>query len=72
MTTEPEWSPTHWWRVRKTLPERFGQPCIIYARGKGRGPRNIGVEFKDGYRVVTHRHAVRNILQVDATQSSES
>lgn len=47
------------WRVRKTLPERFGQHCEIFARGSGPGPRNIGVRFGDGYTVVTHRHAVR-------------
>jgi hypothetical protein len=52
-------TPTHYWRVRKTLPERFGQSCAIIARGRGPGPRNIAIEFADGVRVVTYRHAVR-------------
>lgn len=49
----------HVWFMRKTLPDRKGQPCRVAARGRGPGPRNILVEFADGYRVVTHRHAVR-------------
>ncbi|HYO25061.1 MAG TPA: hypothetical protein VEQ85_08925 [Lacipirellulaceae bacterium] len=54
-------APTHYWRVRKTLPERFGQSCAIFARASGPGPRSIGVLFGDGVRVVTHRHAVRRL-----------
>lgn len=53
--------PTHYWRIRKTLPQRTGEPCRVVVRGRGPGPRNILVEFADGYRVVTHRHAVRRL-----------
>jgi hypothetical protein len=53
--------PTHYWRIRKSLPDRFGQPCRVAARGKGPGPRNIAVVFADGYVAVTHRHAVRRL-----------
>ncbi len=55
---------THFWRVRTTLPDRTGQRCRVVARGAGPGPRNILVEFADGYRVVTHRYAVRRLLTV--------
>jgi hypothetical protein len=52
---------THYWRIRKTLPERIGEACRIIARGRGPGPRNIAVEFRDGFRVVAHRYAVRQL-----------
>jgi hypothetical protein len=45
---------TWFWRTR--LPERKGQPCRVIARGR---MNSILVEFKDGYRVVTSRYAVR-------------
>jgi hypothetical protein len=57
--------PTHYLRIRKSLPERFGQSCRIVARGKGPGPRNIAVAFLDGLIVVTHRHAVRRLISVE-------
>lgn len=43
-----------WWRAR--LPERKGQPCRVLARG---AMNTICVEFADGFRVYTSRHAVR-------------
>jgi hypothetical protein len=52
---------THYWRVRKTLPDRFGEPCKVLVRSRGPGPRNIQVEFVDGYRVVATRFAVRRL-----------
>lgn len=52
---------THFWRVKTTLPERKGEPCRVLVRGSGLGPRNILVVFADGYRVVTHRYAVRQL-----------
>jgi hypothetical protein len=52
---------THFWRIRKTLPARHGQACRILARGRGPGPRNIAVEFGDGFRVIAHRYAVRQL-----------
>ena len=49
---------THYWRVRTRLPERFGQPCRVLARGS---KNTILVEFEDGYRVATSRNYVRRI-----------
>lgn len=49
---------THYWRVRTRLPERFGQPCRILARGK---MNNQLVEFEDGYKVVTSRNFTRRL-----------
>jgi hypothetical protein len=47
---------THQWRVRKFLPDRFGQACRIIKVGK----RNSAlVEFEDGTRFVTIRYFVR-------------
>ena len=63
---------THFWRVRKTLPWRVGHQCRILARAAGPGPRSICVEFADGARVITHRHAVRRLAGgEDASQLSE-
>lgn len=46
----------HEWYWRSKLPERKGERCRVLARsGKG----SVLVEFEDGYRVVTSRHAVR-------------
>lgn len=50
---------THYWRLRRWLPERHAHPCRIIARGRGPGPRNILVEFTDGLRVSTARWSVR-------------
>lgn len=47
---------SHVWYWRKRLPERKGQSCRILARG---AMNSILVEFRDGYRVVTSRYAVR-------------
>jgi len=43
-----------WWK--KWLGHRNGQPCRVIARGALNS--NL-VEFADGFRVVTSRHAVR-------------
>lgn len=53
---------THYWRVRTRLPERFGEPCRVLARGRF---NNILVEFSDGTRVVTSRNYVRRLPDVD-------
>ena len=46
------------WRVKKWLPERFGQRCRIVARaGRGRNARLI--EFDDGTRVVASGNYLR-------------
>lgn len=45
------------WRVRKYLPERFGQACRLVTVGR---MNSVLVEFEsDGYRVVTSRYFVR-------------
>ena len=49
---------THYWRVRRRLPERFGRPCRVLARGSN---NTILVQFEDGYRVATSRNYVRRI-----------
>lgn len=55
---------THRWRVRRTLPERFGQPCRVVPPLPRSGKNHMGtilVEFEDGARVVTSRFSVRRI-----------
>ena len=47
-----------YWRVRATLPHRYGQVCRILARGK---MNSCLVEFRDGYKTVTSRWSVRKI-----------
>jgi len=49
---------THFWRVKKVLPERYGQPCRVLARG---ALNSCLVEFEDGYRVITNRWYVRRL-----------
>lgn len=49
---------THYWRVRRYLPERHGQPCRIVATGK---LNSALVEFADGFKVVTNRRFVRRV-----------
>ncbi|MFO0898978.1 MAG: hypothetical protein U0836_16260 [Pirellulales bacterium] len=46
----------HVWHWRCRLPDRKGQPCRVTHRG---ALNSIGVEFPDGFRVVTSRYAVR-------------
>ena len=41
------------WRVKTRLPERYGTPCKVLARGR---LNSCLVEFEDGYRVVTSRN----------------
>lgn len=47
---------THYWRVRTTLPDRFGQPCRVLARGR---MNSAQIEFEDGTRHIVSRWAVR-------------
>ncbi len=49
---------THYWRIRKWLPERFGQSCRIVAKGR---MNSWLIEFEDGLRVVTSRWFVRRL-----------
>ena len=52
---------THVWWFKKWLGERKGQPCRVLCRGNGKGPRNVLVEFADGFRVVGTRFCVRRL-----------
>lgn len=47
------------WRFRKYLGARHNTACKVIARGIGRGPRNVLVEFQDGFRAVGTRYCVR-------------
>jgi hypothetical protein len=49
---------THYWRIKKWLPERYMQPCRVLAYGK---LNSCLVEFADGWRTVTSRWSVRRI-----------
>lgn len=49
---------THFWRVRRTLPERFGQPCRLVARG---AMNSACIEFADGVRHIVSRWAIRKL-----------
>jgi hypothetical protein len=55
------------WRVRTRLPERFGQRCVVLARGK---MNNQLVRFEDGYEVITSRNYTRRAPSRD-TQLGE-
>lgn len=46
---------THWWRVRRWLPERHGYPCRVLTAGRG----SVLLEFADGHRTVSSRYSVR-------------
>lgn len=54
---------THYWRVRARLPDRFGQPCKVLARGS---MNTALVEFEDGFRVTTSRNYVRRLQKSPA------
>jgi hypothetical protein len=47
----------HIWFWKTRLPDRKGQSCRVLIRA--RRMNSVLVEFEDGYRVVTSRHAVR-------------
>jgi len=47
------------WRWRKHLGERYGEQCSVVCRGRGAGPRNVLVRFRDGFQVVAPRWAVK-------------
>lgn len=49
---------THWWRVKKTRPDRYASPCRVIAYGS---LNSVLVEFADGERVVASRWAVRKL-----------
>ncbi len=47
----------HLYRIRKWLPERYGQPCRLLVPWSRNG--NVLVQFADGERVVCPRWSVR-------------
>lgn len=49
---------THFWRWRKYLGERHGEPCRVLAVGR---MNSALIEFADGFRVVSSRYAVRKL-----------
>ena len=49
------------WRVRSTLPDRFGQRLRVIARGK---LNSALVEFEDGTRHIVNRWAFRKVADV--------
>ena len=49
---------THYWRIRKWLPERHGQRCKILSVG---AKNQVLIEFEDGTQVVTIRYFVRKL-----------
>jgi hypothetical protein len=51
---------THVWRWRTNLPERFGQPCRVLARGR---MNSALVEFEGGLQHVVSRFAVRRVAR---------
>jgi hypothetical protein len=46
---------THYWRIHRWLPERFGQLCRILVCKKGK----VLLQFTDGFRVVSTIHSLR-------------
>jgi hypothetical protein len=54
----------HRWRIHTRLPERFGQPCRVTARGR---LNSIRVEFEDGFWCITSRWAVRPVRNETST-----
>lgn len=52
---------SHVWWMNRTHGERKGMVCRVLARGNGAGPRNVLVEFADGFRVVGTRFCVRRV-----------
>jgi len=52
---------THHWFFKRHMGGFHLQHCRVLARGNGRGPRNVLVEFSCGCRVVSTRFCVRRI-----------
>ena len=50
---------THYWRIRRWLPDRYGQPCRVLVPWSRNG--NVLIEFADGERVVTSRWNIRRL-----------
>ncbi len=54
---------THEWFFRKWRPDLKGKPCRVLARGRGKGPRNVMVQFEGGEVVVGTRFCVRRLAK---------
>ena len=52
----------YFWFWKSKLPGRKGTPCRVLARGK---MNSVLIEFKDGYKVLTSRYAVRRNLTAE-------
>ena len=50
-----------YWRIRTRLPERFGQPCRVIARGT---MNSACIEFEDGVRHIVSRNSFRKIAHL--------
>lgn len=50
--------PTHYWRLRARLPDRYRQPCIVTARGR---MNSIEIQFADGVKHIVGRQSVRRL-----------
>jgi hypothetical protein len=50
---------THVWYWRTVRPDRKGHLCRVVCAARGRGPRNVLVEFADGEKLIAPRWAVR-------------
>jgi len=53
---------THFWRIRKWVPERFGQQCRLLACGR---LNSALIEFADGAKVTTNRRFIRRLKPKD-------
>lgn len=49
---------THVWRIRKWLPERYGQHCRLIATGT---MNSACIEFADGVRHIVSRYSIRRL-----------
>lgn len=61
-----EWP--YFWRVRARLPDRYGQPCRVLARG---ALNSALVEFQDGTQVITSRNYLRRRRDDEERQAEE-
>ena len=51
------------WFWKSKLPERKGEPCRVVARG---AMNSALVEFRDGFKVITSRYAVRKAKEIES------
>lgn len=51
-------SPTHYWRIKKWLPERFGQPVLLLKTG---AMNSALIQFSDGVSHIVSRYSIRKL-----------